>query len=129
VRVYDAGSALRCIVVGRTDGQAFGPVDAAGRIQDTGDIPSGSCADPAEEPLQLAVAHYADTAGTGSRSVLFGVVADSVKSVALVQAGVPRVIALDPVRSFVVPSEGLSTQKNVTITITLKDGTLRSYRL
>jgi hypothetical protein len=129
VRVYDGDSALRCIVAGRTDGTAFGPVDAAGRVRDTGAVASGSCADPLEEPLQLGLADYEDTAGTGPRRVLFGIAAADVTRVVLVAAGVRRSIALDARRTFVVPSDERSDLEDVTVTITLSDGSLRAYRL
>jgi hypothetical protein len=129
VRIYNGDSAWRCIDAGRTDGQAFGPVDASGDIHDTGRVASGSCADPAQDRLQLGLAYYADTAGTGPRRVLFGVAGDDVVSVELVVAGVRRPIVLDATRTFVVPSDDVAGLENPTVTITLSDGTLRAYQL
>jgi hypothetical protein len=129
VRVYDGDSAWRCIVAGRTDGDAFGPVDASGEIHDTGAVSSGSCADPGDEPLQLGLARFADSAGTGPRSVLFGIAATNVARVELVEAGARRPVALDDLRTFAIVSAGLAEQGAAEIVITLRDGSLRTYRL
>jgi hypothetical protein len=129
VRIFDGDSASRCIVVGRTNGAAFGPVDTSGDIVDTGAVASGSCADPADEPVQLGLARFTDTAGVGSRSVLFGLADPSVQRVEITEAGRQRFVALDASRTFVVVGEGLAEEGASTITVTLRDGTSRTYRL
>ena len=129
VRIYDGDSSVRCIVAGRTDGEAFGPVDAAGRIHDTGAVASGGCADQADEPLQLALARFPDTAGTGARSVLFGVAGAKVARVELVEAGARRPVDLDALRTFAIVSAGLAKQGAAEIVITMSDGSSQTYRL
>ncbi len=129
VRVLDAETSSRCIVVGRVEGGAFGPVDASGEVRDTGLVRRGSCADPAGEPLQVALARYAYTGGTGPRSVLFGVVSADVASVEVVAPGFSGPVAVDADRTFLVVSEGLTYGGECTIKVTFTDGTARSYDL
>jgi hypothetical protein len=129
VRIFDGDRSPRCIAVGRTDGQAFGPADASGAIHDTGAVASGSCADPSEEPLQLARASFADSAGSGPRSVLFGVADASVATVAVVAAAGRRPVRLDASRTFLVVSVGLQRAGSTTVEVRLSDGTLRTYQL
>jgi hypothetical protein len=129
VRVLDGETSMRCIVAGRVQGSAFGPVDAKGRVQDSGTVTRGSCADPQAEPLQIALARYPQTAGTGARSVLFGVASAEVKSVEVVTPGVQGPVTLDAARTFLVVSEGLTSPGESTVEVTLTDGTTRSYRL
>lgn len=129
VRISASATGLRCVTVGRTDGRAFGPVTASGDILDTGPAASGSCADADTEPLQVALAHYADTAGTGPRTVLFGVADASVQSVEVAApAGVGPVV-LDDRRTFVVVSERLALDEPWLVVATLSDGTQRNYPL
>ena len=128
-RISTTPSGQRCVTVGRTDGQAFGPVDATGHILDIGRSFSGSCADPAREPLQVAVARYADTAGTGPRSVLFGVADKDVVSVAVTQPGGIGPLTPDRSRTFVVVREELARDQPWTVIATLSDGTQHAYSL
>lgn len=129
VRIFDGDTAYRCILAARTDGKAFGPVDADGRIQDIGAIPSGSCGDPSAEPLQTAVIRYADSDGTGARSVLFGVADASVKSITVVSTGFDGDVTPDASGTFAVVTDGLAPQGSWTIAATLADGTVHTYRL
>jgi hypothetical protein len=115
-------------MAGRTDGTAFGPVDAQGQVRDTGSVASGSCADPAEEPTQVAVARYVDSGGSGPRSVLFGIVEPQVTSVDVAVPGIKRPVALDAARTFVVVADALWPPGDAEVTLTLKDGSSRSYR-
>jgi len=128
VRVLDADSDRRCISVGRTDGKAFGPVDAAGRVVETEAFISGSCADPAAEPLQFAIATYAAAAGQGARSVLFALADPAVRSVQVTAPDGPQLVTLDSARSLVVVSRGLAPAGSWTVTATMRDGTTRIYR-
>lgn len=129
VRIFDANTSSRCIVASRTDGNAFGPVDADGRIYDTGSVASGSCADPEAEPLQLGVARFVDSAGDGPRTVLFGLADDSVERVEVLAEEGRRPVELDAARTFVVVSEGMSKDATSTVAVTLSDGTSRTYEL
>lgn len=131
VRISTGSSGSRCVGVGRTDSRAFGPVDAAGRILDVGPSASGACAGAGadREPLQVALARYADTAGTGPRTVLFGVADASVVSVVVVEPGAVGPVALDRERTFVVVSERLAPDEAWEVVATLSDGTRRSYPL
>jgi hypothetical protein len=128
-RVFDGDSSRRCLAVARTDGRAFGPADAAGRIRDTGDVASGSCADPADEPLQVALARFADSGGSGARSVLLGVADASVVSVTVLFGASKRQVALDGARTFVVVRRGLREAGTTTVEARLSDGSSRTYRL
>lgn len=74
VRAYDGGTGLRCVAVGRADERRFGRVDTAGNVTETAVDDSGSCADPAVAPLQLAVSRQAPTATDPASAVLFGTV-------------------------------------------------------
>jgi hypothetical protein len=129
VRVSTAASGARCVTVGRTDGQALGPVDAAGRILDTGLSATGSCANAAGDPLQVALARYADSAGTGPRTVLFGVADARVERIVVAEPEGIGPVALDDKRTFVVVSEQLARDEAWRIIATLSDGTQRSYPL
>jgi hypothetical protein len=129
VRVLDGDTSTRCIMAGRVEGNAFGPLDRSGHVADSGAVPRGSCADPADGPLQVALARYADTAGTGARSVLFGVASANVTSVAVDAPGVTGPVTLDATRTFLVVSEGLTPPDACNVEVTLTDGTTRSYRL
>jgi hypothetical protein len=129
VRITPTPAGKRCITVGRTDGVAFGPVNAAGEIVGTGPSFSGSCAEPAAEPLQVAVARYADVAGAGARTVLFGVADAEVISVAVTHAGIADSLVPGLYRTFLVVREGLSDDEPWNVTVTLVDGTERSYIL
>jgi hypothetical protein len=129
VRIFDGDSSRRCIATGRTDGQAFGPVDASGTIHDAGDIARGSCADPKAEPLQAAVAGYADSAGTGPRSVVFGVADASVATVRVTGPDVQRTVTPDAERTFVVVGDGRPEKGAWTVDVTLSDGSTRTYSL
>jgi hypothetical protein len=127
VRILDGDSDRRCITVGRTDGRSFGPVDANGRVVDTDAVITGACADPAADPLQLAVAGYGDSGGQGPRSVLFGMVAANVKSVLVTGPSGPRLANLDGDRTFLIVAEGDLPATVWTVTVTLADGTIRVY--
>ncbi len=128
VRIFDGDTSERCIVAGRTDGTAFGPVDAAGEIHDRGAVASGSCGDPEDEPAQVAVMRFADTGGTGPRSVLFGVAAPNVTRVEVVAPGVSGPVTLDSRRTFLVVSDGLTANDASSVEVVLSDGTTRSYQ-
>jgi hypothetical protein len=127
VRVLDGDSDRRCITVGRTDGRRFGPADASGRIIDTDAIITGACADPATDPLQLAVAGYGDSGGQGPRSVLFGIAAANVRSVLVTGPGGSRLVSPDGERTFVLVAEGDLPATVWTVTATLSDATTRTY--
>lgn len=127
VRISTTPAGRRCVTVGRTDGRSFGPVDAAGAILATRPAFSGSCADPADEPLHVALARYA-ASGDGARSVLFGVADASVVAVTVTEPGEIEPVAPDRHRTFVVVREGLSRSENWTVMATLNDGTVRTYR-
>ena len=129
VRISTTPTARRCVTVGRTDGRSFGPVDAAGAILATPPSFSGSCADPADEPLQVALARYAASGDGGPRSVLFGVADASVVGVTVTEPGEIEPVAPDRHNTFVVVREGLSRGENWTVIATLNDGTERTYRL
>lgn len=129
VRIFDGDSSQRCIVAGRTDGEAFGPVDAEGRIHDTGAVASGSCTDPADGPVQVAVERFGDSAGGGPRSVVFGIVDATVTRVEVSAPGVQRGVALDAARTFLVLGDGLWQAGETSVTVTLSDGTTRPYPL
>ena len=129
VRIFDGDTSERCIVAGRTDGEAFGPVNATGEITDRGAVASGSCGDPAAEPVQAAVMRFADTAGTGPRSVLFGVAAPNVTSVSVITPGVSGPVTVDSQRTFIVVTDGLTEGGASTVAVTLSDGSTRSYDL
>lgn len=129
VRVLGGDTSVRCIVAGRTDGQAFGPVDAKGQIQERGAVASGTCLDPAAEPVQAAVMRLDDSGGTGPRSVLFGVAAPDVTRVEVDAPGAEGAVTLDGARTFIVVSEGLTARGASTVKVTLSDGSKRSYAL
>jgi hypothetical protein len=129
VRITSAPTGRRCVMVGRTDGTAFGPVNAAGVILDTGPSLSGSCAVPGDEPVQPAVAHYPDRAGAGARTVIFGVAEVQVTSIEVVHAGATEAVVPDPYGTFLVVREGESDDGGWTITVTLADASTRSYVL
>ena len=129
VRIFDGDTSKRCIVAGRTDGEAFGPVDATGEIHDGGAVASGSCADPAAQPVQAAVMRFGDNAGTGPRSVFLGVAAPTVTSVQVRASGVTRPVTLDAARTFLVVSDELTAEGAWTVEVGLSDGSTRSYRL
>ena len=129
VRVTPTAAGERCIAVGRTDGRAFGPVDATGQILDAGPSFSGSCADPGSDPLQVALARYVDTAGTGPRSVLFGVADASVASIAVTQPSGIEPVTPDRYRTFVVVREDLARDEPWRVIATLTDGTQHVYPL
>jgi hypothetical protein len=128
VRVLDGDSDRRCIMVGRTDGRAFGPVDADGRVVETEAIIRGSCADPAADPLQLAIAMYPASAGQGARTVLFAIADAAVESVRVVGPDGPRATKLDAARTLAAVYDGLAPSGSWTVTATLRDGSTRVYR-
>ena len=76
VRSYESQTGRRCIAAARTDGTAFGPADASGRVRHADPELAANCDDAA--PLVVALAEYVDVAGTGARSVLFGVAGEGV---------------------------------------------------
>jgi hypothetical protein len=129
VRILDDATGSRCIEVGRVAGTAFGPADAAGRVLDTAPLVTGSCTDRGREPLQVALAQYAATAGDGARSVLFGIADASVAAVEIVTAKSTRKVVLDGSRTFVVIRDGLSGEGSWKVVVTLNDATSRTYRL
>jgi hypothetical protein len=129
VRVTPTPAGKRCATVGRTDGSAFGPVNAAGEIVDTGPSFSGSCAEPGADPAQVAVARYPDLAGAGARTMLFGVAEAEVTSIAVTHGGIDDSLVPDSHRTFLVVREGLSDGDPWSVTVTLVDGTERSYIL
>lgn len=123
VRSNDTTSGQRCVTVGRTDGVAFGPVDSSGRVLDAGRARSGMCGNVGDNPLQVGLAEFADTAGTGPRSVLFGIADASVERIAVSARGVEKIVDLDEQRTFAEVREGLSADDDWTIIATLRDGT------
>lgn len=129
VHVFDGDTSWRCIMAGRVEGDAFGPVDASGHVTDSGAVARGSCANPQAEPAQVALVRYAGTAGAGARSVLFGIVSEDVTSVTVVAPGATGPVQLDPARTFIVVSDGLTPPGESTIEVTMTDETTRSYRL
>jgi hypothetical protein len=128
VRVLDGDTSFRCIVAGRVEGTAFGPVDVSGQVTDTGTVTRGSCADPQADPAQVALARYADSAGAGARSVLFGIVSNDVTTATVVAPGAQGPVELDAARTFIVVSNGLTPAGASTVEVTLTDGTRRFYR-
>lgn len=129
VRVLDGNTSVRCIVAGRVEGTAFGPVDASGHVEDSGVVPRGSCDDPQAGPAQVVLARYAGTTATPSRSVLFGIVSADVTSVEAIAPGATGPVQVDAARTFIVVSDGLTPVGECTVEVTLTDGTTRSYRL
>jgi hypothetical protein len=122
VRVTPTPTGNRCITVGRTDGSAFGPVDAAGDIVDTGPSFSGSCAPPGAEPVQVAVARYPGGEAGGARTVLFGFAEAAVTSVAVTRSGTLELIAPDRHHTLLLVQPGMSETDRWTVTVTLTDG-------
>ena len=129
VRITPTATGKRCLTVGRTDGVAFGPVNAAGDIVDTGPSYSGSCAEPGDEPAQVAVARHPDIATGGARTVLFGFAEAEVTSIAVSRSGTIEAIAPDPYHTFLLVREGVAGDDSWTVTVTLTDGTQHSYIL
>jgi hypothetical protein len=127
VRILDGDSDRRCITVGRTDGRRFGPVDADGRVVDTDAVITGACADPAADPLQLAVAGYGDSGGQGPRSVLFGIAAANIRSILVTGPSGPKLVTPDADRTFAIVAEGDLPATVWTVTVTLVDGAIRVY--
>lgn len=129
VRTYQSVTGRRCAAVGRTSGgTAFGPSDAKGRVQDTPASFSGSCAEPGTEPAQVILAQYGNVSGT-PRSVLYGFAEPAVATIAASGPGGGRAaVALDRQRTFLVVREGLSVPDSWLLTVTLNDGSTRSYR-
>jgi hypothetical protein len=128
VRTYLSQGGRRCIAVGRTDGPSFGSVDQAGKVHDLA-VDGGNCADPPGEPLQVALAEYADAGGTGPRSVLFAVADATVTAVDVSTPDGPQPAKIDRWRTLVVVRDGLSPEGIWTVVATLTDGTSRTYRL
>lgn len=129
VRVTVTPSGRRCAMTGRFDGEAFGPLDGAGDIVDTGPSLSGSCAVPGAEPVQLAVARYPGTPGGAARSVLFGVAEAGAESIAVTHDGTSETVDPDDQGTFLVVREGISAAGGWEVTVTLADTTTRSYVL
>ena len=127
VRSYESQTGRRCIAAARTDGTAFGPADASGRVRHADPELAASCDDAA--PLVVALAEYADVAGRGARSVLFGVAGEDVATVAADDGtGGPQALALAADRTFITVRRGLSATGSWIVTATLGDGTTRTYR-
>lgn len=129
VRVSVTPSGRRCAMTGRVDGEAFGPLDGAGEVVDTGPSFSGSCAAAGAEPVQLAVARYPSAPGGAARSVLFGVAEEDAGSIAVTHDGTSETIEPDDEGTFLVVREGISAAGGWEITVTLTDTTTRSYVL
>jgi hypothetical protein len=129
VRVLDRDGPLRCIAAGRVQNGAVGPVDGIGHVLATPAVHEGSCADPAAGPLQVALARFAATTATGPRSVLLAIADASVAAVQVLGPDGPLAVALDASRTFVVVHDGLAAEGAWTVTVTLRDGSLRVYRL
>lgn len=129
VRITPTPAGKRCITVGRTDGLAFGPVNAAGDVVDTGPSFSGSCAEPGDEPVQVALARYPALATGGARTVLLGFAEPEVTSIAVTRSGTREAVTPDGDRTFALVREGMSPDERWTVTVTLSDGTGRSYLL
>ena len=131
VRIFDGDTSVRCIVAGAHRRRArSAPSTRRVRSTTPGAVASGSCADPADEPLQVALARFADTAGTGPRSVLFGVAARERRQRRRRRARrVAGRVTLDADRTFIVVSDGLTATGASTVAVTLSDGSTRSYQL
>ncbi|MEA2190554.1 MAG: hypothetical protein QOI73_675 [Solirubrobacteraceae bacterium] len=129
VRVLDRDGPLRCIAAVRVQDGAVGPVADGRHVVATPAVHTGSCADPAAEPLQVALARFAATATTGPRSVLLAIADASVATVRVLGPDGLAPVALDASRTFVVVHDGLAAEGAWTVTVTLRDGGLRSYRL
>ena len=102
-------------------------MNAIGDILDTGPSFSGSCAQPGDEPVQVAVARYHDTAASGARTVLFGVAEAEVTSITVTHSGSDTPVAPDGYGTFLLVREGESDGEPWAVTVTLTDGTQRSY--
>lgn len=129
VRITPTPLGRRCVTVGRTDGAAFGPVNAAGVILDTGPSFSGSCAQPGDEPVQVAVARYPGTAASSARTVLFGVAEAEVTSITVTHAGATTPVVPDGYGTFLLVRDGEPDDELWAVTVTLTDGTEDSYLL
>lgn len=127
VRTYVSTTGRRCADVGRMNGQAFGPSDTSGRVQDTPVSFSGSCAEPGADPALVILARYAGAAAA-PRSVLFGFADAAVRTVTTTGPDGPAAVALDAERTFLVVRAGLSDPGTWLLTATLNDGSTRSYR-
>jgi len=129
VRVSTTAASQRCMTVGRTDGRAFGPIDATGQILDTGPSFSGSCAVPRSGPLQVALARYADSGGSGPRSVLFGVADVGVASITIAQPSGIEPITPDRHHTFVMVRDEMARDQAWIVIATLNDGTQHRFPL
>lgn len=129
VRVSVTPSGRRCAMTGRFDGEAFGPLDGAGEVVDTGPSFSGSCGVPGAEPVQLAVARYPGATSGTARSVLFGVAEADAESIAVTYDGTSETIEPDDDGTFLVVRQGISAAGGWEVTVTLADTTTRSYVL
>jgi len=129
VRILDRTAGSRCIAAVRTQDGVVGSVDEAGHLSPTPPVRTGSCADPRSGPLQLALAQIGGAGAMGPRSVLLAIADSSVAAVAVAGPDGSRPVQLDASRSFLVVHEGLAAVGSWSVTITMNDGTSRTYHL
>lgn len=128
VRILDRKGPSRCIAAVRAEDGNVGLADEAGRVRPTPPVRSGSCVDPGEEPLQMALASFAGGPG-GPRSVLLAFADASVASAVVVGPDGSKAMTLGASRTFLVVHKGLSAPNEWRINVTLRDGSSRTYHL
>ncbi len=129
VRILDRNAGSRCIAAVRTQDGVVGSAGKDGRVVPTPPVRTGSCADPRSGPLQLALAIIGGRGATGPRSVLLAVADSSVAAVTVDGPDGSRAVQLDASRSFLVVREGLAAAGSWSVTVTMNDGTSRTYHL
>lgn len=106
LRAYDGRTGASCLLSGRFDGKAFGPV-IDGRVRDTPADGAGSCSPPAADPVQLLVARFAATASTGARTVIYGRVREGAHDPRITVSGQTTPLSVEPDGTFLRVDAGL----------------------
>jgi hypothetical protein len=127
VRTYPSKTSWICAEAGRTDGKAFGRVDAGDTFRPL-ELPElGSCADVEKDKFAFWVNHYPANADRDARSVIFGAVAPEADGVVLTIDGTRK--ELPVTRGAFIDVLPESSLAGAAVTVTLADGTTHETKL
>lgn len=128
VRTYPSKTDWTCAEVGRTDGKAFGRVDAGDQIIPL-ELPElGSCADINEANVGIWVNHYPADDDRSALAVVFGAAAANVARVALTLDGSTEDLPVTR-GAFIDVLAKSALGDGAVLTVTLADGSTHDTKL
>lgn len=126
VRTYVSRTGLLCAERGRLAAGMFGDLDESGRLAPRASGPTGTCGDPAEDPVIAAVDRIAAYRGSPDETVVYGASSKPVRSATITDHNGSAVsLAVGSRGSFVGVLSGLLPPQSLRLTVEFADGESR----